>query len=190
MKKAKKNSSQPDRAKSAPSGSSWLVRHLPVLRFLALFVILLGGFYALVLVPAVDRLYYDYLRANAWLAGLVLRGLGQHTEVHDVTIRAAQFTVSVRRGCDAVEPAWFFCAAILAFPSPWRRKLAPLAVGIPVLLVLNLVRITSLFFIGSYLPSFFEPAHLEVWPAVFIVLALVLWVGWIRSTVKSSPRHA
>jgi exosortase H (IPTLxxWG-CTERM-specific) len=190
MKKAKRNPTPPDRAKSALSGSSWFARHQPVLRFLSLFVILLGGFYALVLVPAVDRLYFDYLRANAWLADLALRGLGQHTEVHDVTIRAAQFTVSVRRGCDAVEPAWFFCAAILAFPSPWRRKLAPLALGVPVLLALNLVRITSLFFIGSYLPSFFEPAHLELWPAVFIVLALVLWVGWIRSNLKSSSSHA
>jgi exosortase H (IPTLxxWG-CTERM-specific) len=163
-----------------------------MLRFLALFVTYLGAFYAIVLIPSVDRAFYAYLEANAWLANVILHALGQSTSVNEVTIRAADFAVSIRRGCDALEPSWFFCAAILAYPSPWRRKGWPLLAGVAALLALNLVRIVSLFFIGRYWPRFFAPAHLELWPAAFILLALVLWLGWIRSVARNdpSPSHA
>ncbi len=164
-----------------------------MLRFLTVFALLLGAFYALVLMPSVDRIFYEYLRVNAWLANAVLLAFGQHTTVSDVTIRSHEFAVSIRRGCDAVEPAWFFCAAVLAFPAPWRLKPAAIVIGAGVIFALNLVRIVSLFYIGRYLPASFGPAHLEIWPAVFIVLALVLWIVWIRSALPdraAKPTHA
>lgn len=178
------------KANPANSRVSWAAAHAPVWRFLGVFALLLGGFYALVLLAPVDRLYYEYLRANAWLANAVLCGLGQHTEVSEVTIRAARFAVSVRRGCDAVEPAWFFCAAVLAFPAPWRRKPAALIAGATAILALNIVRIVSLFVIGSRWPAAFGPVHLEIWPVVFIALALVLWIRWIRSTLRRDSHAA
>ena len=158
-----------------------------MLRFVLVFGLLLGAFYALVLFPWADRLLYEYLRANAWMANVILRGLGAHTQVSDVTIRSGDFAISVRRGCDALEPAWFFSAAVLAFPVRWRCKPRGLLLGVTAILLLNLVRIVSLFFIGRHLPKFFPAAHLEFWPVAFILVALALWIVWIRSALV--PRN-
>jgi exosortase H (IPTLxxWG-CTERM-specific) len=168
------------RKKTAPTKTPPAGTGRPVLRFLLTFGLLLGGFYAVILLPWADRALYEYLRANAWLSNLILHGLGQPTEVREVTIRSAAFAVSVRRGCDAIEPAWFFCAAVLAFPAPWQRRLPVLAAGTACILALNLVRIVSLFLIGVKAPRFFATAHLEVWPAVFILCATGLWLAWVR----------
>jgi len=177
-------------AATTPGWRTWWQVRAPALRFLAIFVLLLGVFYAAVYLPACDRAFYRYLCINARVANALLRGLGQPTTVADVTIRSAQYAVSIRRGCDAIEPAWFFCAAVLAFPGHWRRKPAGLAVGITAILALNLVRIVSLYFIGLHLPRFFPAAHLEVWPVIFIMVALALWIAWIRWSQKDGPPPA
>jgi exosortase H (IPTLxxWG-CTERM-specific) len=160
----------------------------PWVRFVAVFALLLGAYYVVILFPWCNRLLYDYLLANAWVANAILQHMGQATTVTGVTIRSAQFAIAVRRGCDAIEPAWFFAAAVLAFPIRTRGKTLALVAGISLILLLNLVRIVSLYFIGLRMPAFFPTAHLEVWPAVFMVVVLLLWAAWIRT--GASPRVA
>jgi exosortase/archaeosortase family protein len=50
--------------------------------------------------------------------------------------------------------------------------------GIVVLQALNLVRIVSLYLVGSRFPTMFYSMHVEVWPAVFIAVAIALFMGW------------
>ena len=59
-------------------------------------------------------------------------------------------------------------------------------VGVSLLLALNLVRIVSLYFIGWKIPGLFSAVHLELWPILFILSALVMWIGWIRWTRRAS----
>jgi exosortase H (IPTLxxWG-CTERM-specific) len=172
--------------------SNWGKDHGPVWRFGLKFAGLMGLYYVLVLTPVCDRLLYEYLRASAWLANGILNWLGQDSHVSEVTIRSARFAISVRRGCDAVEPSWFFCAALLAFPAPSTRKFWGIVAGVAVLQVMNLARIVSLYFIGFKYPGAFGPIHLEVWPVVFILVAISLWLSWIKWSRPTpvSPVHA
>jgi exosortase H (IPTLxxWG-CTERM-specific) len=151
-----------------------------MIRFGFSFGILMGLYYCLVLVPFGDGLMYRYLRANARLASGIINLFGQASRVSGTTIRSAGFAIAVKRGCDAIEPAWFFCAAVLSFPAAFSRKLRGLLAGAAAILALNLARIVSLFYIGLHEPGLFEIAHLEIWPAAFIVAAILLWLGWIR----------
>jgi len=183
----------PPKSLAAGSGwRAWFAARASALRFVVVFGLLLASFYAAILLPAFDRAFYQCLCVNARVANAVLQGLGQPTTVSAVTIRSEAYAVSIRRGCDAIEPAWFFCAAVLAFPGHWRRKPAGLAVGVAAILALNLVRIVSLYFIGLYVPRFFPTAHLELWPVIFILTALGLWIAWIRWSREGDhlPAHA
>jgi exosortase H (IPTLxxWG-CTERM-specific) len=171
---------------------SWYANTGSVWRFGLKFGALMVVFYILILTPFCDRLLYTYLGANAWLANGLLNWLGQATYVSDITIRSAQFAITVRRGCDAIEPSWFFCAALLAFPASGRRKVLGILTGAVLLQALNLLRIVSLYFIGLHYPRLFNTAHVEIWPAMFIIVAIALWVGWIgwsRRPAQSVP-HA
>ncbi len=160
---------------------TWFVSKAPVLLFGAKF----GGFmillYGLLALPFSEKILYSYLEANAWASHLILNALGQGTQVSEVTIRSSSssFAIAIRRGCDAVEPTGLLCGAILAFPALFVRKLAGIVAGMIVLQVLNLIRIVTLFVIGSHFSkSFFDSVHLEIWPALFIIVAIACFVGW------------
>jgi exosortase H (IPTLxxWG-CTERM-specific) len=160
---------------------TWWRAKAPVLFFGAKFGALILLLYAFLALPAADHALYGYLQANAWLSNGILNVLGQGTHVSDVTIASTTtpFAIAIRRGCDAVEPTWLLCAAILAFPGPWKRKFAGMLAGIVVLQVLNLVRIVTLYLVGSRCShSVFDSMHLEIWPALFIVVAIALFIGW------------
>lgn len=165
---------------------SWFENKRPVFLFGFKFALMMAFYYALVLTPFCEHLLYSYLSGSAWLANGLLHLLGQDTSVAAITIRSARFAITVRRGCDAIEPAWYFCAAVCAFPAPWRFKLLACLAGTVILQLLNLLRIVSLYLIGIHYPRFFPTAHLEIWPVLFVLSALVLWAGWI-SRLRRNP---
>jgi exosortase family protein XrtM len=157
---------------------SWFESKSPVLHFGLKFGILIALLYGLLAAPYFDRMLYSYLEANAWLSNAILRGLGQPTHVSEVTIQSPQFAIAIRRGCDAIEPTWLFCAAVLCFPAPLMRKLLGILAGIVLLQLLNLIRIVTLYLIGVHLPAFFNSAHMEIWPTMFIAVAISLFLVW------------
>jgi exosortase/archaeosortase family protein len=157
---------------------SWFKSKLPVLIFVAKFGALMLVFYTISALPFSERTLYSYLKANAWFSNFILNICGQATHVSDVTIRSPAFAIAIRKGCDAVDPTALLCAAILAFPGLFFRKLIGMAAGIVILQLLNVVRIVTLYFIGSHFPAFFPSAHLEIWPALFILVAILCFVGW------------
>jgi exosortase H (IPTLxxWG-CTERM-specific) len=176
-------------AKPSDGLRAWLAGKDPVFRFVLCFGTLMGLYYALALTPFCERLLYSYLEVNARVTGALLNWLGQNCRVSGVSVRSPHFAIAIRRGCDAVEPAWFFCAALIAFPGAFRRKALGMLAGVSLLLALNLVRIVSLYFIGWRFPGFFNTAHLELWPTLFILAAMVLWLGWIAWMQSEPPEE-
>jgi exosortase H (IPTLxxWG-CTERM-specific) len=178
------------RKRSKPEGLSWaafkeewrdwLVSKEPVFRFGLKFVLLMALFYGLFLVPGFDRLWSSFLAANARVANAILNAMGQPSHVSGEIISSPRFNMAIRRGCEAIEPTWLFCAAVLSYPAAMRRKLIGIALSAVLLQLLNLVRIVSLFFVGVYAPTFFNTAHLEIWPIVFILAVLLLMLSWIQ----------
>ena len=168
---------------------SWYQDKGPVLRFGLIFGGLVAILYGILALPFFDKLLYSYLVANAWSANHILNALGQHTHVSDVVISSPQFSMAVRRGCDAVEPTWLFCAAVFAFPAPLREKLLGMGIGIVALQLLNLIRLVTLYWIGLHAPNLFNSAHMEIWPTVFILVAIVLFVFWKQWAFDRSAPH-
>ncbi len=157
---------------------AWFAGKKPVLVFAGKFGALMLLLYGILALPFSERLLYSYLEANAWLANMILSGLGQGTHVSEVTIQSPAFAIAIRRGCDAVEPTGLLCAAILAFPGLFNLKWPGILAGIVALQVLNLARIVSLYLIGSHFNGFFSAAHLEIWPTIFILSTIMLFIGW------------
>jgi exosortase/archaeosortase family protein len=186
MGKKPKRADIPAPAKKARTWRDWWASRSPVLRFGTGFSALMALYYAVALTPGFDRVLFYCLAWNARASNAVLNLLGQETYASDLTIRSARFAINVRRGCDAFEPAWFFCAAVVSFPAPFRRKLAGILAGCTLIFATNIVRISSLYLIGLNWPRFFGPAHLEIWPIALILLAVFLWISWIGYSRKGT----
>ena len=105
----------PARPSVVGAGSrGWFATRAPSLRFLAAFGFLLGGFYAVILLPTSDRVFYQCLCINARAANAILHALGQPTSVSGVTIRSAEYAVAIRRGWQS-NPHGFFARPCLRF---------------------------------------------------------------------------
>lgn len=162
------------------SEASHAARRRPVLRFVLLFVVLMAGFYV-----ATSMSWYRhgvfpmYLNLNANVSAMTLRWLGEDARALDVNVRSPRMALSIRAGCDAIEPTMMFTAAILAFPAAWKAKLIGVLIGTPLLLLLNLLRILSLYYIGIHAPNWFETAHVDVWQPAYILIALFGWIAWV-----------
>ena len=101
------------------------------------------------------------------------------------------FAVAIEAGCNGVEATIVLCAAILAFPAPWRYKaLIGSSIGVAAVQLLNVVRVISLFYIGQWNRDAFEWAHLYVWQALIMLDVLVVWLIWVRRIPRDRARRA
>lgn len=98
--------------------------------------------------------------------------------------------ISVERGCDAVQPSALFVSAVLASPVPLVSRLGAAAVGTIALMLINLVRITTLFLTAVHWRKAFDVMHLDVWQAAFIFLALLFWALWASWVTRRPTRRA
>lgn len=150
-------------------------------KFIATYLAILAvGFFVLALRPVNDHVVNPYTTFVAHEARLALNLLGENASVHGLVLASSRFSVAIYNGCNGLEAILIFTAGVLAFPAPWPRKLAGVALGLLAIQVINVVRIVSLFYIGAFFPAAFSASHVYVWQSLVIVLAVVLWVVWVR----------
>lgn len=124
---------------------------------------------------------------SAWVMqlfdhGVIARG-------NDILSARSGGGIEIVAGCNGVEAVLILVSAILAFPSPWKHKLAGMAIGFLAIQSLNVVRIISLFYLHEWNTVWFEWFHLYLWQALIILDALVFWLIWLR-WLPRTPRPA
>jgi len=137
--------------------------------------------------PALDAFIRGYLGVYASISGAVLSLFGFDVSVSGTTIFLNGAAIEVARGCDAMEPIALFVAAVLAVQVDLRSKLLGLGLGVPLLMLLNLVRIIALTLIHLKFPAQFDTAHLTVGQALFIIATLSLWFLWVTHASRKRP---
>ena len=169
---------------------TWMETHGRDLRFLGLFILFLGIYYVISTTSTMrDRFFPWYLEANARASVVVLSAFGYPDMTRQgMAVSSPGGSVTVARGCDAMEPAALFISAVLASPVSWGSRLLAAAVGTALLLTINLIRIISLFLCAVHWKSAFDVMHLDVWQALFIFLAIFLWAIWAAWAVKRHRR--
>ncbi len=172
----------------AEARASWLSSKRPVLRFVLVFGAVVVAFNALFwLWLSKTDVFYSYLNVNAAISGWIIGLFGDDVTVAGRAIASSRFNLNVEKGCDAIQASAFFAIGILAAPVrvSWGRRLVPLVLGTLCLLVVNLARIVTLYYIGVHWPKAFDTMHIDVWQAVFVFLPLILWLGWVRWAIRA-----
>jgi len=163
----------------------------PVIRFGAIFAVCMLAFYLIEITPLfLDRILPYYAGINARISGFILETFREEVTVQETSIFSMRASLDVRHGCDALLPTALLVSAILASPVRWRAMVPGVLAGTAVILLLNIARIVTLYYARVYVPGFFDRMHLEVWPAIFILASLSLWVVWaLRARATSGRTH-
>lgn len=153
----------------------------PDARFLVLFLgILLAAFTTIALQPVNDAVVIPYTAFVARISGAVLSVLGEDITVAGCKLSSPRFAVTIYNGCNGLITSLIFASAVLAFPASWRAKAAGVVGGLLAIQVINQVRIVSLFYIGVFLPEYFDESHILIWQSLVILAGVGLWIAWAR----------
>lgn len=151
------------------------------MRFLALFLVILGvGFSAVALRPVDNAVVGPLTAFVARLSGGVLAALGEDITISGSDLRSPRFAVSIRNGCNGLVTSLVLVAGVLAFPASRRAKVAGVTLGLVAVQLINLVRVVSLFYTGVYFPGIFNEAHVVVWQSIVILWGVAMWLVWAR----------
>ncbi len=157
----------------------------PWLRFAAVFGVLAIAselaYYGLILE---SETFQAYLAALARTAAGVLNALGSDVSVHRAQISGQGFAVEVAHGCDALQVSALLTSAVIAFPAPVGHKLRGIALGLLLIQGVNLLRIVTLFLVGTHFADVFQTVHEVVWPGALIVITIAAWILWVRQEAR------
>lgn len=164
----------------------WYETKKPLLVYGSRFLGVISLLYAFSLLP----LYQDFLAgATVVYAGIahgLIQALGGDGSRDGATLRSgADAILTVKPFCTAFDYSWFLIAAIVAFPARFGQKLLGLAIGVPLLLVLNVLRISSLYWTGITFPWHFGFMHEQFWAVLLnfsTICCAVFWMMWIKRT--------
>jgi exosortase H (IPTLxxWG-CTERM-specific) len=117
---------------------------------------------------------------TAKIIGLTLNLFHTAAIVDGGVVSSNNFSVEIIGECTGIVPLLIFISAVIAYPCRIKQKLIGIAIGTGAIYLLNLVRIVSLFYVGSAFPVFFSTAHLSGWQGLTILLTLILWLYWVR----------
>jgi len=166
----------------------------PALRFVLVVAGLMALFYGVFYTApeenqGLDRFIRAYLGVYASVGAFLFDLVGLEARASGTILFVGSKAVEVVRGCDAMEPIAFFVAAVVALQVPLRAKLLGLGAGVPLLVLLNLLRIMALALISARFPRLFETAHITVGQTIFVLCTLCLWFAWaLRATRVETER--
>jgi exosortase H (IPTLxxWG-CTERM-specific) len=154
--------------------------NLPIIRFIVITIVSLVLFFWVLKTEFFETNfatpYTEFVTASGRLA---LRVLGIQARGEGTLITSPEFTVNIMHVCNGLEVTAIFFATVLGFPARWRNKLLGLAIGYPVIYLINIVRIVVLFILGFKMPDIFETVH-YYYAQAFVILATVgVWLIWV-----------
>jgi exosortase H (IPTLxxWG-CTERM-specific) len=154
-----------------------------MLRFILIFLAcLLLSFTLELLQPVQAHVILPLTTAIAQVSAWLMR-LFDHTVIAHQDQIVNAFTgagIQIVAGCSGVEAVLILVSAVLAFPAPWKHKLAGVVLGFFAIQSLNLVRIISLYYLHQWNQVWFDWFHLYLWQALIVLDALVFWLIWLR----------
>ena len=163
-------------AQVAPGSARWGLR---VLAFLVLFFALQAG-YSGGRGGALERLVID--QATVRTAAALIDTLSPELQVRadGPRLRARGGGLNVLNGCEGTDVAFLLLAALVVAPLPWRRRLAGLALGLPLVFALNQLRVLALFYAFRSDRAWFDLLHGAVAPLLLVLAVGVFFIVWLN----------
>jgi exosortase H (IPTLxxWG-CTERM-specific) len=128
------------------------------------------------------------IQPTAAATSFILNLFGASVHANGSLVASPDFSMDIILECTAIVPIVIFFSAVLAYPCTIKQKLVGMSLGIIALYAINLVRMVSLFFIGTHFSSrWFDAAHFFIWQPMMILIAIVLWLFWVEKLVRVTP---
>ncbi|HEX2040870.1 MAG TPA: exosortase/archaeosortase family protein [Acidimicrobiales bacterium] len=89
------------------------------------------------------------------------------------------FRYVIDDGCTAMLVMATYTAAVVAYPTSRRNRVFGVAAGLPVLFVVNVLRLVTLGWVGLHARASFDAVHMYWWQVFFVAGTGLLWFAWV-----------
>ncbi len=86
--------------------------------------------------------------------------------------------ITINQSCSGLKPMLQYIILMLLFPGPWKHKAWFIPMGITIVHLTNLFRISGLAVVTITIPEYWDFAHDNVFRPFFYVVIFLLWVWW------------
>lgn len=155
---------------------------------------LIGYLFAVSLLFSLGALHQRLGPVQNTMASVVTAGanvLGANATVLNSIIRLESAALDINHECTGIFVLLVYLTFVLAYPASWTQRLRGIAVGIVVLMGVNIARLIALTVIASRFPGWFAYFHEYFFQGVFIALLAFLASIWTeqvrRATLSSVP---
>ena len=156
----------------------WRAQARAILGFVGAFLAAIAGL-AIIRTAEIEQPAAEMVgRWTAWVAYVALTPVQPGIGVASNILFSSSGALRVAEECSGFELLGLLGAAMIAYPVSWRRRLTGLALLVPFVFTLNVVRVASLSLVLAYHPSAFDVLHTFVWQGLLILFALAYWVLW------------
>jgi exosortase/archaeosortase family protein len=88
--------------------------------------------------------------------------------------------IAITHGCSGLKPMLQYLLLMLIFPGPWKHKAWFIPMGVVIVHLTNLFRISGLAVVTITIPSYWDLAHDYFFRPFFYVVIFLLWVWWVE----------
>ncbi len=106
------------------------------------------------------------------------------------TLSSPRAKLSIVRGCDGAGVAFLLIAAVLAFPTSFKRKLLGVVGALALTYLLNQLRVVGLYFVAAYRHDWFNLLHNFLVPTFIIVVCCLFFAWWAAWSAAVRPATA
>lgn len=131
--------------------------------------------------------FYGYLEFCAGLSTELLTLIGEDVVLTGRTMTsAAGPSVTVVEGCDALRIYSVLVAAIIAYESTLKQKVSGILIGVSLMFLFNVIRISMLLWVDVHYTDLFELFHHTILPFGLWIIAMAYFYYWGLTLLNQS----
>jgi exosortase/archaeosortase family protein len=92
-------------------------------------------------------------------------------------------------GCTGIKQTSIFCATMICYFGPWRKKLWYIPLGCLILTIYNIIRIAFITILTSGHPEKFESLHDGIFRYIYYTIIFLLWLCWEELIAKIHQKN-
>ncbi|MEW5701627.1 MAG: archaeosortase/exosortase family protein [Candidatus Zixiibacteriota bacterium] len=172
------NQRRTSKSVSAPARRRWSMPWRAI-RAVGVFAIIAGvWFWSLNVEWLLEHVWRPYTSLVSIVAGGIFKLSGAQVQGAGASLSVNGTALTVEFGCNGLEAAGLYLAAVLASAVPWKRKLAGLGIGVVAIFLINQIRVCGLYLAAMAGGSWFDFAHIIVGQTFVIVLTMGVFLWW------------
>ena len=165
-----------------------IINNTQIIRFWLIFLAVLLPLHFLYSKYFDSRILLFYAKSTAYIFTALLRIFGVNIHAEGIRLWVKSSVLDITPACTNIFVFIVYTSAVVAYPAKWQKKLLGIFYGLVITYFINLVRLgLSAMGIGVSGQAF-DLVHGFLWPMLFVIFGIVVWIWWIDWVTKSKAK--